>query len=489
MKPLLFGLALLFGGTVSAQQVSVGSKAFTENYILAEIGAQLLEFRGFDVERRQGMNGTKIIYDALTNRAIDFYPEYTGTITEVLLEEPGLESFDEIRAALEARGLTLLDPIGFDNAYALAVTGEFAAEHGIRSISDLRGNSRLRIALPHEFLSRADGWPGLKSTYGLEITPGGIEHSLAYEAIAQGEIDVIAVYTTDGEIVRTGLTVLEDDRDYFPEYLAAFFVHEDVSPEIRETLGLLSGRIDNARMRRMNLAALDPATSIPEVASAFLIAEGLVPEGTVGPGFVSQLLRNVQRHLKLTGIALLLAVGFGVGLAIVVHRHALARSAFLQITGLLQTVPSIALLALMIPLVGVGQTPAVIALFLYSLLPIARNTVTAMQAIPPGYRQVAAAMAMTRGQELRYVLLPLAMPHMIAGVRTAAVICIGTATLAAFIGAGGLGDPIVTGLALNDTNLILQGAIPAAVLAIMTELGFGLVERALVVPHMRSGQG
>jgi len=169
-----------------------------------------------------------------------------------------------------------------------------------------------------------------------------------------------------------------------------------------------------------------------------------------------------------------------------VHRHRGLSNAFLQLMGLLQTVPSIALLALLIPLVGVGQKPAIIALFLYSLLPIARNTVTAIQAIPPGYRQVAAAMAMTRRQELRYVLLPLAMPHMIAGIRTAAVICIGTATLAAFIGAGGLGDPIVTGLALNDASLILQGAVPAAALAILTELLFGVVERALVVPHMRN---
>lgn len=470
------------------ERVTVGSKNFTENYILAEIAAQLLESEGYDVERRQGLNGTKIAFEALANRALDVYPEYTGTITEVILLDPSLSGIEEIRRALNERALDILEPLGFNNSYALALTERFAADNGIETVSDLKNRQNLRISVPHEFLNRADGWPGLRRTYGLTLTAGGIEHSLAYEAIAQGEIDVTAVYTTDGEIERTGLRVLEDDLGYFPRYLATFFLHEDVPADIRRVLGMLSGRIDTPRMREMNLAALDPRTSIVEVAAAFLASEGLVAEGTSGPTFLPQLARNVERHLKLTGIALLLAVIFGVGIAIAVHRHRLMRNLFLQFTGLMQTIPSIALLALLIPLVGVGQKPAIIALFLYSLLPIARNTVTAIQAIPVGYRQVAAAMAMSRIEELRYVLLPLAMPHMIAGVRTAAVICIGTATLAAFIGAGGLGDPIVTGLALNDTNLILQGAVPAALLAIVTELAFGALERLLVPAHMRSGK-
>jgi osmoprotectant transport system permease protein len=250
-------------------------------------------------------------------------------------------------------------------------------------------------------------------------------------------------------------------------------------------LGILSGRIDDTRMQQLNLAALDPGTSIAQVASSFLREEGLVATTFAGPTFLRQLSRNTARHLELTIIALSLAILVGVGFAVIVHRQRRAANVFLYVAGLLQTIPSIALLALLIPLVGVGRTPAIIALFLYSLLPIARSTVTAMIAIPPGYRQVAAAMAMTRRQELRYVLMPLAMPHVLAGIRTAAIISIGTATLAAFIGAGGLGDPIVTGLALNDSTLILQGAIPAACLAIMTELMFGGLERWLVVPHMR----
>jgi osmoprotectant transport system permease protein len=239
-------------------------------------------------------------------------------------------------------------------------------------------------------------------------------------------------------------------------------------------------------MQQLNRLAMDPGTSIPQVAANFLRDEGLVVTDEDESTLLPNLLRNTGRHLKLTGIALSFAILIGVGVALIVHRRRTAANAFLYFTGLMQTIPSIALLALLIPFMGIGQKPAILALFLYSLLPIARSTITALLAIPPSYRRVAAAMAMSRRQELRFVLLPLSMPHVIAGIRTAAVISIGTATLAAFIGAGGLGDPIVTGLALNDSSLILQGAIPAAALAIMTELMFSGIEKALVVPHMRS---
>lgn len=479
-------LSLTLGNTSHAQTIIVGSKNFTENYLLSEIAAQLLEAKGFDVERRQGLNGTKISYEALQNGAIAVYPEYSGTITEVILAQPGLDDIETIRTALAARELRFLAPLGFNNTYALAVTEAFSRDKGVRRISDLRATPNLRAAMAHEFLNRADGWPGLKQRYGLQQTTRGIEHGLSYGAINGGEIDLTAAYSTDGEVLRSGLVLLEDDLNYFPRYLAGYLANDLLPADATDVLQTLAGRIDNTRMQALNLQALDPDVSIADVAAGFLREEGLVTADYQSATFLPQLLRNTQRHLKLTATALLLAIVFGVGIAISVHRHRGLSNAFLYVTGLLQTVPSIALLALMIPLAGVGQTPAIIALFLYSLLPIARSTVTAMHAIPPGYRQVAAAMAMTRTQELRYVLLPLAMPHVLAGIRTAAVICIGTATLAAFIGAGGLGDPIVTGLALNDSRLILQGAIPAAGLAIITELFFGVIERWLVVPHMRN---
>jgi len=484
---IFFYLVFLLAVNIAhAQTIVVGSKNFTENYILSEIGAQLLEHHGFDIQRRQGMNGTKVIFEALRTRAIDFYPEYSGTITEVILLRPELADADEIQAALSEQQLRILPPLGFNNSYAVAVGQQLSEKLNLHQISDLKAHAGLRVALPHEFLNRSDGWPGLKAKYGLSHVADGIEHALAYEAMRQNQIDVTAAYSTDGEIIRSGMVLLTDDLQYFPQYLATFLTHDGLPIRAQEILATLSGRIDDRRMQELNLSALNPDTSFIEVASQFLNEEGLTPGGSSGPSALSQLLRNTQRHLKLTGIALLLAVIAGVGIAVSVYRNPTLSNAFLSVSGLLQTVPSIALLALLIPLVGIGQTPAIIALFLYSLLPIARSTITAMLAIPHGYRQVAAAMGMTRRQELLYVFMPLAMPHVIAGVRTAAVICIGTATLAAFIGAGGLGDPIVTGLALNDTSLILQGAVPAAFLAIFADILFGGIEKLLVVPHMRS---
>lgn len=487
-----FIIALLLCGWVvppaGAEPLVVGSKNFSESYILAEAAAQLLEHRGFEVERRLGLNGTRISFQALVNDAIDFYPEYSGTISEVILSDMSLSDRQDMEAALSAQGLVLLPPLGFNNTYAIAVSDDIAAAHDLQRISQLSALSQLRVAFPHEFLSRKDGWPGLKSLYRLPQRVRGIDHGLIYEAMEKDQIDVTAVYSTDGEIKRAGLVILEDDLGYFPEYLAAFLTRDDLPPQALAILAELGGRISNRRMQELNFSVLDRNTSIAQVASSFLVSEGLVDVAASEPAFLPELQRNTQRHLKLTLVALALAIVTGVGIAVLVHRHRPATNAFLYIAGLMQTVPSIALLALLIPFVGVGQKPAIIALFLYSLLPIARNTVTAMQTIPAAYRQVAAAMGMTRRQELRYVLMPLAMPHVLAGIRTAAIISIGTATLAAFIGAGGLGDPIVTGLALNDSSLILRGAIPAACLAILAELLFNGLERWLVVPHMRMSQ-
>ena len=479
-------LLLLVAGQVHAEPVVIGSKTFAESYILAEAAAQLLESKGFEVDRRFGLNGTSIAFEALQNEAIDFYPEYTGTITEVILKQPALTELGDIRAALAGEDLLLLDPLGFNNAYAIAASTVSAARFSLSKISDLRDAPPMRIALAHEFMSREDGWPGLQAHYDFERVANGIEHGLAYEAINADQVDIIAIYTSDGQIVQSDLVILDDDLDFFPEYLAAFLTRTNADQGVIEILETLSARFDDKRMRELNLAVLDPDASYADIANGFLRDEGLISATDEGRTIYDDLIKNTQRHLKLTIIALAFAIVTGVGIASIVYPHRRLADAFLYFTGLLQTVPSIALLALLIPVVGVGQVPAIIALFLYSLLPIARSTITAMLAIPAGYRQVAAAMGMTRAEEMQYVLMPLAMPHVIAGIRTAAVISIGTATLAAFIGAGGLGDPIVTGLALNDSQLILQGAVPAALLAILTEILFGFIERSLVVPHMRS---
>ena len=203
---------------------------------------------------------------------------------------------------------------------------------------------------------------------------------------------------------------------------------------------------------------------------------------------MGMILTDTTNHLVLTVIAVFVGCAIGIPLGVIVFPKPVASIAVLYVAGLMQTIPSLALLALMIPLFGLGTVPAIIALTLYSLLPILRNTITALITIDPELKRVSLAIGLNTAQQLRHVLLPMALPNILSGIKTATVIAIGTATLAAFVGAGGLGEPIVTGLSLNDMSLILRGAIPAALLAIVAEFLFDRLEKSLVPAHMLSGK-
>jgi osmoprotectant transport system permease protein len=467
----------------------IGSKNFNESYVLAEIMAQLLEGEGFEVERRFGLGGTLVCYQALVTGEVDAYVEYTGTLAQAILKIGDLApGEDELNRLLEPVDLEVLPSIGFNNTYALAIKQTLAEAEGIETISDLVGRPDLDMGFSLEFLNRNDGWPGLVATYGFERIPTGIEHGLAYQAIAEDKLDVTDAYSTDGDLERYGLITLEDDRGLFPQYFAVPFVRQDMPDAAKAMLASLAGRIDNERMRELNAQIVVEGRSFAEVAQGLLLEEGFAAGDIDQAQFWRTLWTNTLTHLRLTGIALGLGVLVGVPVGILVFRSRNVSRVTVYLAGLMQTIPSIALLALMIPLFGIGTVPAIAALFLYSILPILRNTITALVGIDPLLKRVAEAIGLTRSQQLRYVLIPMAMPTMLAGIKTAAIISIGTATLAAFIGAGGLGEPIVTGLALNDTDLILQGAIPAAILAIVVELLFELLERLLVKPHMLVGQ-
>lgn len=480
---LVVGAADLAGG----QTVVVGSKHFNEGYILAEIIARLLEDRGFPVERKFGLGGTLICFEALKNGEIDIYPEYSGTLAQAILKLPGRVSYAELRGTVKRRfDMDLLDSFGFDNTYAIALRRNLARQRGLKTISDLARFPDLRFGFSYEFLNRHDGWPGLARTYGLSARPVGIEHGLAYQAIREKELDVTDVYSTDGDIKKFDLLLLKDDKQYFPQYLAAPVVRGELDGRVKRILGELAGTIADEQMRRLNAMVILEGKSFAAVAHRFLREAGLLKaEGRLveESKWVTLLFRTAT-HLKLTFIALLAGMVVAIPFGIWVYRvRAIARPV-MYTAGLLQTIPSIALLAFMIPLFGIGAKPAIVALFLYSLLPILRNTAAALFSIDPVLKKVSVGMGLTAQQRLRYVELPLAAPTILAGIKTAAVINIGTATLAAFIGAGGLGEPIVTGLALNDTSLILEGAIPAALLAIMTEWAFEGLERLLIPKHL-----
>jgi len=486
---LVLAVAVVVSSSPSlADPVTVGCKHFNESYILSEMMAQVLESAGYTVERKFGLGGTLICYEALARREIDVYPEYSGTLSQAILKHPGRLSYPDLQRAVQRdTPLELLNSFGFNNTYAIAVQRQRAQQLGVKTIGDLSRHPGLVVALSYEFLERNDGWPGLKSAYGLPQEPAGIEHGLAYRAIEEGNIDVTDVYTTDGDIERYDLFLLEDDRGYFPVYMAAPLVRADLDPATKDVLRRLVGRIDETEMRALNASVLMEGKSFADAAAGFLQREGLVAEGAAAPrgGRWSTLLRRTGRHLELTLIALIASMLVAIPAGCAVYRSKRLARPVIYVAGALQTIPSIAMLAFMIPLFGIGVVPAIAALFVYALLPILRNTATALFALDPILKKVAVGMGLTPWQRLRYVEIPLAIPTILAGVKTAAVINIGTATLAAFIGAGGLGEPIVTGLALNDTSLILEGAVPAAALAIIAELLFEVIERFAIPRHLR----
>lgn len=491
-RAALAGLLACCAWASAAAPIVVASKNFNESYILGEIVAQLLERDGFAVERKLGLGGTKICYDALAIGDVDVYVEYTGTIAEAIKDIDGDPTLERLAAALAPDGVEMLPPLGFNNTYAIAMAPAVAAARGLATVSDLVRHADLKLAVSHEFLERNDGWPGLREVYGFDWTPAGIEHALAYQAIADGAIDGTDAYSTDGELSRDSLVVLADDRGFFPTYLAVPLVRAELDPRAKAVIGAMAGTLTDAAMRDMNAAALG-GVDTALVAADYVARQGLgdatAPTRVETDGFWHRLARNTGRHLQLVAYALVPATLVAVLLAVAIFKVAWLARAAVYVAGLLQTIPSIALLALLIPLTGIGMIPAVVALFLYALLPILRNAITALTGIDPTLRRVALAMGLKPTEELRHVFVPLAMPSIVAGVRTAAVISIGTATLAAFIGAGGLGDPIVKGLSLNDTRLILEGAIPAALLAVATELAFEASDRLLTPGHLRAGRG
>ena len=465
--------------------IAIGSKTFSESHVLAELSAQILEAEGFVVQRRLGLGGTLITFEALRAGELDMYPEYTGTLIRAVFEEGDLTEAD-LEDKLEALGLQFPVRFGFNNTYALAMPRALVEERGLKRISDLKPHADLRFGFSHEFLRRSDGWPALRSRYQLPQNAVGIEHTLAYRALQAGQLDATDAYSTDAELRVFDLKLLDDDRELFSTYFAGLLMRNDLPPAAVSVLLRLTDRLDETRMQRLNQRVATAGETPAAVASAFLREAGLTGADAPEVTRRSTLGRNTLVHLKLTGLALALGCLTAIPLALLISRYARLASALQYAAGLIQTIPALALLALLIPVLGLGQTSAVAALFLYSLLPIMRNTLAGLFAVDPLLREVAASLGMTRSEQLFRIELPLAMPMILAGIRTAAVISIGTATLAAFVGAGGLGEPIITGLSLNDHRLILEGAIPAAGLAVLAECFFELLERYALPAHLRT---
>jgi osmoprotectant transport system permease protein len=479
-------LAVLLGAShaEASERLVVGSKAFPESWILAEALATLARAAGADAEHRANLGGTEIVAEALRSGAIDAYPEYTGTLGEVVLHAPGA-SIDEMRSRLAREGLGVSAPLGFDDSYALAVARPVADRDGLRSLSDAARHPELRAAFTHEFLGRSDGWPGLRARYGLAFDQlRGVSHELAFEALATGQTDVIDVYTTDPHIERLGLRVLDDDRGFFPRYDAIVVYRLDLAARAPASLAAmqrLAGRVTRASMARANAAVA--ADGDVAAAATALLRDALGSEAPAARPSATDAVsvgRDLTRHIALVAASVLAAVLTGIPLGILAARRRLVAVAALGGAGVLQTIPSLALLALLIPLVGIGLRPAMMALFLYGLLPIVQGTYTGLTTIPGPLLEAAEALGLPPAAKLARIELPLAAPSIVAGIRTSAVIAVGTATIAALVGAGGLGDPILRGITLRSVPLILSGAVPAAVLALAVQGLFALIERAVV---------
>lgn len=490
---ILAALFFIASLSAAAETVTVGSKNFTESYVLGEWLSQILETEGHvHVERRFGIGGTGMVFKALQSGEIDLYIEYTGTIKEAILKKTARLSHKELLGLLKPLGLVMTQSLGFNNTYALAVRKNLSAKYNLQTISDLRPYAdHLRFAFSYEFMSRSDGFEAMKNHYQLPIKNNfsRMEHSLVYEAIQNNQVDVVEIYSTDAKIEKSGLTILEDDLKFFPDYQAVILASSsfvEAHPRLWQMLQRYEGTLSEPIMRYLNAGVDIEKKSFGEVVGNYLQTQLRAP---ARQDWLSRVLDRTKEHIFLVGIALLFSISIGVPLGLLALRSRILGQTILLASGLMQTLPSLALLCFLIPLLGIGNFPALVALILYGLLPIVVNIYEGFKNLDPSCLESAKSLSLTKWQRFKLIELPLALSNILAGIRTSTIITIGTATLAALIGGGGYGAPIVTGLALNDTATILEGAIPAAIMAILAHAFFELLNLWIVPKGLRIGNG
>ena len=488
---LIFSLMLanLLGAQERDETVTIGSKKFTENIILGDIAAFLAQDVGYPTIHRRELGGTRILWNALVGGDIDIYPEYTGTIRREILQGYSLPNKADLDSELRQFKVEKTPALGFNNTYAIGVKRKLAQELELETISDLRQHPSLVFGFTNEFMNRQDGWPGLQQHYNLpQQNVRGLDHDLAYRGVESGAIDVIDMYSTDAEIQYYDLVELKDDQNYFPEYEAVYLYRSDLNdraPEVVTALKRMGSRISQEHMIDMNARVKVQGEAEQQVAAEFVNTQFAAKVQAVGANFWQRLWKHTRGHLFLVAVSLSAAILLAIPLGILAAKISSIETVLLGLVGIIQTIPSLALLVFMIPLLGIGAPPAIVALFLYSLLPIVRNTYTGIHDIPGPIRESALALGFPPGARLRLIELPLASRSILAGINTSAVINVGTATLGALIGAGGYGQPILTGIRLDDVGLILQGAVPAALLALLVQWLFDLSEFVLVPKGLR----
>jgi osmoprotectant transport system permease protein len=497
----LIVVLLLLAGCAPRAEVTIGSKSFTESVILGEMTTRLVQNAGVRTQHLSQLGGTQILWQALRSGEIDAYPEYTGTLTQEILADRHLQGEEALRQALAELGIRMSQSLGFNDSYALGMKETLAQKLGIHSISDLRNHPELKLGFSNEFIEREDGWPSLRRFYQLpQKKVRGLDHSLAYPSLEAGAIEVTELYTTDAEIRVFKPRIILDDRKFFPSYQAVLLYRTDLEtrhPKAVAAMLRLQGKINEPAMIELNARVKMEEVSESRVAADFLKDTFGLQTQVVEETRLQRFIRYSREHLVLVAISLALGILVALPLGILAARHAVLGQIVLSVTGIVQTIPSLALLILMIPplallvqavpalraagLSAIGAPPAMAALFLYSLLPMVRNTYTGLHGIPLSLRESAEALGLSAWARLWLIELPLASRPIMAGIKIAAVLCVGNATLGGLIGAGGYGEPIMTGLRRNDNAVMIwEGAIPAALMALAVLGLFELAERALV---------
>ena len=469
--------------------VRVGSKAFVEGVILEEIVGDMAKSAGARVEHRSWLGDTSKAWNALLGGQIDVYAEYTGTLREEILSGEHLRDDAALKEALAKRGLRMSRSLGFSNTYAVAMRKKTAAALGIRTISDLKNHPDLKFGVSTAFRERADGWNGLRRRYDLPFTePLGLDHALIYEALRSGTLDAADVYTTDPEVRQYDLQILEDDQHYFPAYDAVLLYRADLeerAPDALRAMLRLQGAISGDAMREMNARVQMEGQPEAQVAAEFLAHKLGVHVDYHVETIAERIWARTLEHLLLVSVSLFLGVVIAVPLGVLAARQPWLGQGVLAAVGAVQTVPALAFLVLLVVWLGLGAVPAIVALFCYSLLPIVRNTYTGLKDISPTVRESADALGLSSFARLYLIDLPLASRSILAGIKTAAVITVGNATLGGLIGAGGYGLTILIGLNKNDWRLLLEGAIPAMMLALLVQGLFEVAERFVVPKGLR----
>ncbi len=477
------------GHAAEVSGITIASKKFTESVILGETAAQMMQSDNLEIRHRRELGGTRVLWNALLQGNIDVYPEYTGTLKNEIFADKVIPDRKTLKKYLAHHGIGMTESLGFNNTYVLGMTWSKAEHLGIRSVSDLKQYPQLQFGFSNEFMDREDGWPGLRRHYGLpQERVRGLDHDLAYRGLVAGRLDVIDLYATDAEIRYYDIRTLIDDRDYFPDYHAVYLYRLEAKrehPDAFRRLRRLEGSLDEYHMSNLNARVKVRHQPESSVASDFLqetFGQQTSPDTSTR---LDRFLTNTVDHLYMVAVSLSAAVIIALPLGIVAAGYRRIGQVILGGAGVIQTIPALALLVFMIPLFGIGAEPAIVALFLYSLLPIIRNTCSGLHDIPASLRESAVVLGLPPLARLRLIELPLAMRSILAGIKTSAVINIGTATLGALIGAGGYGQPVLTGIRLDDTGLIMEGAVPAAVLALLVQGVFELLERLMLPRGLR----